>query len=104
MGEEIGIVDTDVSLLVNLNRQILHTEADLSAPKVGIRGGKAAKAEEASIRFHPMQVYLDENNAQEILTGYDLVVDCVDNGDTHYLINLLGPYAWAFHWWGASGD
>ena len=34
-----------------------------------------------------MQVYLDENNAQEILTGYDLIVDCVDNDDTRYLIN-----------------
>ena len=83
---EIGIVDTDVVSLSNLNRQILHTEADLQRPKVESAVEKLQKLD-ASIRFHPMQVYLDENNAQEILTGYDLIVDCVDNDDTRYLIN-----------------
>ena len=66
---EIGIVDTDVVSLSNLNRQILHTEADLQRPKVESAVEKLQKLD-ASIRFHPMQVYLDENNAQEIPVSY----------------------------------
>ena len=53
---EIGIVDTDVVSLSNLNRQILHTEADLQRPKVESAVEKLQKLD-ASIRFHPTVSY-----------------------------------------------
>ena len=89
----IGIVDFDVVEMTNLQRQILHTTADIGRSKL-------ASAEESihSINPHvivePHEVRLTSENALRILERYDIIVDGTDNFATRYLVNdacvLLG--------------
>jgi len=82
----IGIVDDDEVSLSNLQRQVLHaTEA------VGTL--KTASAKRALARVNPhVEVVehcfrLDEHNINEVISGYDLVLDGTDNFSTRYLVN-----------------
>jgi molybdopterin/thiamine biosynthesis adenylyltransferase len=82
----IGIVDSDRVEASNLQRQIVH-----NTDKIGML--KAESAKEALEKLNPdvevvvHPVRLDESNAQDILSGYDVVVDGCDNFDTRYVIN-----------------
>jgi adenylyltransferase/sulfurtransferase len=94
----LGIVDFDVVDESNLQRQIIHGQADVGRPK-------AVSAMESIQQINPLvnvvlhEVRLDSDNALEIFSGYDLIVDGTDNFATRYLVNdacvLLGkPYVW----------
>jgi molybdopterin/thiamine biosynthesis adenylyltransferase/rhodanese-related sulfurtransferase len=82
----IGIVDSDVVETSNLQRQIIH-----SGDTVGML--KAESAKETIKRLNPdVQVNvhafrLDESNARELISQYDIVVDGCDNFDTRYTVN-----------------
>lgn len=82
----IGIIEDDVVDLTNLQRQVLHTTADVGKPKV-----KSASETMKDINPHvEVDVYHDRLTKDNILTlldKYDLVVDGVDNFPTRYLIN-----------------
>ena len=84
----IGIVDDDAVDLSNLQRQILHGSSAIGRPKV-------ESARERLSDLNPgvkFETYLDlfsEHNAEEIASGYDLLLDCSDNFATRYLINDL---------------
>ena len=94
----IGVVDADVVELTNLQRQVIHSDADIGRQKT-------ASAEAAVERVNPHvgvvrhDVALDSSNALEIIAGYDVVVDGTDNFPTRYLVNdacvMLGkPHVW----------
>jgi molybdopterin/thiamine biosynthesis adenylyltransferase/rhodanese-related sulfurtransferase len=82
----LGIVDDDVVDLSNLQRQIVHTNDRIGVPKVD-------SAEEAIHDINPdvdvvkYQTRLDASNIMEIIEGYDVIVDGVDNFPTRYLLN-----------------
>ena len=82
----IGIVDSDVVEVSNLQRQVIHDGA-----KVGQL--KAESAKEAIARLNPdvrVEVHafrLDASNARDLIAGYDVVVDGCDNFDTRYAVN-----------------
>jgi sulfur-carrier protein adenylyltransferase/sulfurtransferase len=82
----LGIVDDDVVDLSNLQRQVIHTTDGIGTPKVD-------SAEEAINALNPdvdvvkYQTRLDASNIMEIIDGYDVVVDGVDNFPTRYLLN-----------------
>ena len=82
----IGIVDSDIVTLSNLQRQVLYAEKDIGCLK-------AKKAAEVLSLLNPgiqFQVYterLTSKNALEILAGYDVIIDGTDNFATRYLIN-----------------
>jgi sulfur-carrier protein adenylyltransferase/sulfurtransferase len=82
----LGIVDDDVVDLSNLQRQIAHTTDRIGVPKVD-------SAEETINALNPdvdvvkHQVRLDASNIMDILPGYDVVVDGLDNFPTRYLLN-----------------
>ncbi|MEI8378295.1 MAG: HesA/MoeB/ThiF family protein [bacterium] len=84
----IGIVDNDVLELSNLNRQYIHKLDNLGKPKVD-------SAEEwiqefnPDIKVHTYQIRLDEDNFQEIVAGYDLIVDCFDSYKSKFLLNEI---------------
>ena len=82
----LGIVDEDEVELSNLHRQPLHL-----SPDVGAR-----KAENAAVKLgflnpevvvEPFPARLEEMNAEALLTGADVVVDCSDSFATRYLVN-----------------
>lgn len=94
----IGILDYDNVEISNLQRQVIHTEADLGKSKVESAASKV-RALNPSINLNLHEEKLTENNAIEIFKDYDLVIDGTDNFATRYLINdaaaILGkPYIW----------
>jgi len=82
----LGIVDDDVVDLSNLQRQVIH-----STPRIGIP--KVDSAEESIHALNPdinvvkYPVRIDSSNILEIIEGYDVIVDGVDNFPTRYLLN-----------------
>lgn len=82
----IGIVDGDVVSLSNLQRQVLYTENDLGEKK-SIIAEKKLKQLNNNVLFNVFTEHLDVNNALDIISDYDLVIDGSDNFPTRYLIN-----------------
>jgi sulfur-carrier protein adenylyltransferase/sulfurtransferase len=89
----LGIVDFDVVDFTNLQRQIIHSTANVGRPKL----------ESAKERINEINPYvqvdtyeeaLTSENALELFRDYDIVVDGTDNFPTRYLVNdacvLLG--------------
>jgi sulfur-carrier protein adenylyltransferase/sulfurtransferase len=82
----LGIVDSDEVDLSNLQRQVIH-----SSERVGVR--KVDSAEQTITALNPdvkvvkHDVRLGADNIMEILPGYDIVVDGLDNFPTRYLLN-----------------
>lgn len=89
----IGLVDDDVVELSNLHRQILFSEADLGLAKVEA-AARRVKASNSGTAVEIHQQRLGPASAEELISAYDLVVDCSDNFATRYAINdaclLLG--------------
>jgi adenylyltransferase/sulfurtransferase len=83
---KIGIVDGDVVSVSNLHRQVLFDESDIGKYKVAIALNKL-KLMNAAIDFEVYPYYLDIKNCLEIISGYDVVVDCTDNFSSRYMIN-----------------
>jgi sulfur-carrier protein adenylyltransferase/sulfurtransferase len=82
----IGIVDDDVVDLSNLQRQVAHSEARIGTPKVD-SAEQAIHEINSDVNVVKYQTRLDASNIMEIVEGYDIVVDGVDNFPTRYLLN-----------------
>jgi molybdopterin/thiamine biosynthesis adenylyltransferase/rhodanese-related sulfurtransferase len=82
----IGLMDGDTVDVTNLQRQILHTTADVGKPKVE-SGARTLKALNPEITVIPLPARITVDNAMDILADYDLVVDGSDNFETRYLVN-----------------
>jgi len=82
----MGLMDGDVVDITNLQRQILHTTADVGKPKVesGTRTLKALNPDVNVISL-PMRITVD--NVMDVIKDYDLVIDGSDNFETRYLVN-----------------
>lgn len=94
----LGVVDFDLVEESNLHRQTIHGVADVGRPKVDSVVESVARLD-PSVVIRPVPARLTSENALEVLTGYDLVLDGTDNFATRYLVNdacvLLGiPYVW----------
>ncbi|MBR4453619.1 MAG: HesA/MoeB/ThiF family protein [Bacteroidales bacterium] len=81
----IGIVDADVVSLTNLQRQVLYTEDEIGKSKVLCAKHRIEQLN-ADITITTYQLRLDEDNADEIISRYDLVLSCVDNFSTRRLL------------------
>ena len=89
----IGIMDADDVNVSNLHRQIIH-----SIERVGMNKAESAKTaiaqqnELVQVKTYPF--FLTAENAEEIISAYDFVIDAADNFETKFLINdtcvLLG--------------
>jgi sulfur-carrier protein adenylyltransferase/sulfurtransferase len=82
----LGIVDDDVVDLSNLQRQVIHTTDGIGTPKVD-SAERAINALNPDVNVVKYQTRLDASNIMEIIDGYDVVVDGVDNFPTRYLLN-----------------
>lgn len=83
---EIRICDLDAIELSNLNRQILHPDARLGQPKA-LSAAKTLAALNPAISIVPFTQYLNETNLDRIAGRPDIIVDCLDNYETRYLLN-----------------
>src|SRR4051794_24178293 len=81
----IGVIDDDVVDASNLQRQVVHGDADVGRRKVdSARDAVRAIAPGADVVTHDLR--LTEANAADVLRGYDLVIDGTDNFPTRYLV------------------
>ena len=82
----LGVVDADTVEVVNLQRQVLHSVDGVGLLKAVSASARIAELDPAiDVVVHAER--LETGNAREILSGYDLVVDAVDNFPTRYLIS-----------------
>src|SRR5437870_13843211 len=82
----IGIVDFDDVDLSNLQRQILHGTKDIGRSKLESAQDRLRDINpEIEIELH--QCRFSSENASEIVSSYDVVVDGSDNFATRYLSN-----------------
>ncbi|MDZ7727980.1 MAG: molybdopterin-synthase adenylyltransferase MoeB [Dehalococcoidia bacterium] len=90
---KIGIVDFDVVDRSNLQRQILHQDADIGKRKV-VSAYETLTAHNPNIDVVTHEEPLTSDNAFEIFEQYDIIVNGADNFATRYLANdaayLLG--------------
>jgi len=82
----LGIVDDDVVDLSNLQRQVIHTTDRIGVPKVD-SAEETIKALNPDVNVVKYPVRIDATNIVEIIEGYDVIVDGVDNFPTRYLLN-----------------
>jgi len=82
----VGIVDFDVVELSNLQRQVLHHTADVGRPKVQSAVDNI-KAYNPDVDVVVHETRLESDNAMEIISQYDLVINGADNFATRYLVN-----------------
>ena len=82
----IGIADFDVVENSNLQRQVLFSPQDVSEPKAVVAAEKLG-AQNPFVHFIVHNLKLTRENALEILSMYDVVVDGSDNFPTRYLVN-----------------
>ena len=82
----IGIVDGDVVDLSNLQRQVIHFTADVGVPKV-----ESAKAKmlaiNPNVKVNTYRELLMADNALDIISDYDFIVDGTDNFPVKFLVN-----------------
>ncbi|MCZ0813737.1 MAG: HesA/MoeB/ThiF family protein [Pseudomonadota bacterium] len=82
----IGVIDDDVVENSNLQRQVIHRDADIGRPKVQ-SAMEAMQAQNPAVVVRPYQRRLSAGIAAELFAEYDVILDGSDNFDTRYLAN-----------------
>ena len=82
----LGVVDDDEVDLSNLQRQVIHTTDRIGTPKVD-SAEIAINGINPDVKVVKYKSRLDASNIMEIIEGYDVIVDGVDNFPTRYLLN-----------------
>jgi molybdopterin/thiamine biosynthesis adenylyltransferase len=82
----IGVVDDDTVSLSNLQRQVIHTTADIGRPKVESAAEVIARLN-PHVRIESHATRLVAANALQLVSGYDIVADGSDNFATRYLLS-----------------
>lgn len=82
----IGLVDDDVVSVSNLHRQVLYEESQVGRLKVDAAARRLrALNSQVTVTSYPYR--LNEQNAEQLINDYDVVLDGCDNFATRFLIN-----------------
>ena len=84
----ITVVDDDRVDTSNLQRQIIHRDADLDQPKAQ-SAAAAMRALNPFITVESIMARLEGDLAERLIPDHDLILDGTDNFDTRYLVNRL---------------
>ncbi|HJS94049.1 MAG TPA: molybdopterin-synthase adenylyltransferase MoeB [Solirubrobacteraceae bacterium] len=82
----LGIVDNDEVDLSNLQRQVIHSSERIGVHKVD-SAEQTINALNPDVKVEKYPVRLGADNIVEIISGYDVIVDGLDNFPTRYLLN-----------------
>jgi len=82
----LGIVDFDVVDYTNLQRQIIHSTADVGRKKLDSAAEKL-KAINPFLNIHKFETRLSSDNALDIFRDFEIIADGTDNFPTRYLVN-----------------
>lgn len=83
---KLGIIDDDVVSVTNLHRQVLYSEQE-----VGLSKAECAKRRLTDLN-HEVEIIaynerLTQENAADIISQYDMVIDGMDNFATRFIVN-----------------
>lgn len=82
----IGIADADEVDLSNLQRQIIHTTADIGKAKV-LSAKETMQAINPDITVNTYRTFVTSENIMELIADYDFIIDGTDNFPAKFLIN-----------------
>src|ERR1700680_8639 len=82
----LGLVDFDVVDYTNLQRQIIHSTADVGRKKLDSAADKL-KAINPFLNLRTFDTRLSSANALELFRDFDIIADGTDNFPTRYLVN-----------------
>lgn len=84
----IGVIDDDVVENANLQRQVIHGDADIGLPKV-VSARRALEAQNPFAEVRTYQCRLTDETAPDLFSRYDAILDGSDNLQTRYLANRV---------------
>ncbi len=82
----LGLMDDDTVSITNLHRQVLYDATQVGQLKVGC-AARRLKALNGDVMLIKYPFQLSTDNANDIISKYDIVVDGTDNFATRYLIS-----------------
>ena len=82
----IGIVDADEVDLSNLQRQVIHTTADVGKLKVE-SAAETMRAINPDVTVNTYHTFVDSSNIMDLIKDYDFILDGTDNFPAKFLIN-----------------
>jgi molybdopterin/thiamine biosynthesis adenylyltransferase/rhodanese-related sulfurtransferase len=82
----IGIVDFDVVDLSNLQRQIVHA-SDRIGEKKTESASRTIRALNPDVRVVAHEEMLTDDNVEQLIAGYGLIIDGTDTFETRYTLN-----------------
>ena len=82
----LGIIDADKVDLSNLQRQVIHHTSDIGRPKAQ-SAKETVQAINPDVKVTVYEEFFTEDNALDIIRGYDFVIDGTDNFGAKFLIN-----------------
>jgi len=100
----LGLIDGDRIELTNLHRQVLFDQKDIGRLKAEVATEKLS-AQNPETDICSYTTHLTTENALEICSDYDLIIDASDNFGTRYLVNDVAvildiPFIYAaLHGW-----
>jgi len=82
----LGIVDFDVVDFTNLQRQIIHSTADVGRKKLD-SAAETISGINPFVKVEKFETRLSSQNALELFREFDVIADGTDNFPTRYLVN-----------------
>lgn len=82
----IRICDSDVLELTNLNRQVLHDHTRVGDNKA-LSAQQTLALVNPNVEVTPIVDRIDENSVDALVGEADIILDCLDNFQTRYVIN-----------------
>ncbi|MFA4646354.1 ThiF family adenylyltransferase [Pyrococcus kukulkanii] len=83
----ILLIDEQTPELSNLNRQILHWEEDLGRNPKPLSAKWKLERFNSDVRIETFVGKLTQENVHEVLKNVNIIVDCLDNFETRYLLD-----------------
>jgi adenylyltransferase/sulfurtransferase len=83
---KLGLVDFDTVDYSNLQRQLLHTDADVGRPKTE-SAKETIRGINPNVEVVLYNTRISSENALDLIRPYDIIVDGTDNFPTRYLTN-----------------
>jgi molybdopterin/thiamine biosynthesis adenylyltransferase len=84
----IRVVDHDQVELSNLNRQVLHWDEDIGKKKVDSAAEKLKRLN-PTVKVEAIEEMITEANTSQLVNGFDLIIDAMDNLPARYLLNKV---------------
>lgn len=82
----IGLIDSDIVDISNLQRQVIHFTNDVDTPKVE-SARKKINLLNPDVNVITYHTFFDAKNVASIIADYDIVIDATDNSASKFFIN-----------------